>query len=103
MGRKKVTIPINTKEFRDILNYKNILLSEIAHKYGVTRQAVNGWLKFERIPPRVLINISKDFGLKPQEVDKILQSIPKVTSISLEIKFNIEEKSTPPQADEEDF
>jgi hypothetical protein len=71
MGRKRVTLAIDADALRAAMAGKETF-SERAEKYGVSRQAVNGWLEAARIPPRALAELARDLDLAPDVVDAIL-------------------------------
>jgi transcriptional regulator with XRE-family HTH domain len=76
MGRKPISLNINVDAFRKAVGDK-LTWSDIAEKYGVTRQAVNGWLQDGRIPPRALMEIMKELKLEPEIVKAILEPYQK--------------------------
>ncbi len=71
MPKKRVMLSIDTAELRAALAGKETF-SELAQKYGVSKQAVNGWLDTARIPPRALVEIARDLDLSPEQIDNIL-------------------------------
>lgn len=95
MGRRRTTIPINATAFRQVFkDEREIDFSKIAEGFGVTRQAVNGWLVNGRIPPRALAEIIKVYDVKPDEVEMITDCEPveiktakKKKIYSIEINF----------------
>lgn len=92
MGKTATTIQINSHEFRKMLNGQYVSFADLAKKYGVTRQAVNGWLNTGRIPPRVLANIALDFKIPPEMIKEILKKESKISSITIEIKLDFEQQ-----------
>jgi transcriptional regulator with XRE-family HTH domain len=46
--------------------------SERAEKYGVSKQAINGWLSNGRIPPRAFYEIARDLDISSDLVAEIL-------------------------------
>lgn len=71
MGRKKITLAMDSDALRDAMAGRETF-SERAQKYGVSRQAINGWLEAGRIPPRAIAEIAQDLDLTPEVVNKIL-------------------------------
>ena len=71
MGRQKVTIPFDAEKLREAMAGKETF-SERAEKYGVSKQAISGWLTAGRIPPRALYEIARDLEIPPALVAEIL-------------------------------
>lgn len=71
MGRQTVNLAIDTELLKSIVKEKETW-TERAQKYGVTKQAVSGWLTSGRIPPRALVEIVRDLDLTPEQVEAIL-------------------------------
>lgn len=109
MARYKISIPINGKAFKRIIQAKDTLMS-LEIPLGVTRQAINNWIRLNRIKPSILCEIVRVLELSPEEVKEIVggrkQSIDtaisdneklrnaiKVFAISLKNIVNILEES----------
>lgn len=73
MGRHAVTIPIDSDMLRKVISDNNFTPSKLSRAYGVTRQAVNGWFKAGRIPPRVLADLARELNLPPEIVKEIVR------------------------------
>jgi len=91
MSRPSVRLKIDSERLRAAIGSK-VTWSEIAEKYGVTRQAVNGWLSEGRIPPRALAEITKDLGLSPDTVKEILAPSEKEPKKKWVLTITLEEK-----------
>lgn len=72
MGRSRVSLPIDVDRLKSAIGSK-CSWSDIATKYGVSKQAVSNWLADGRIPPRALIEIAHDLNLDAETVDEILK------------------------------
>jgi hypothetical protein len=71
MGRNSVRLKIDSDALRLIVGDR-ATWSDIAEKYGVSRQAVSGWLAEGLIPPRALAEMARDLDLSPKQLDEIL-------------------------------
>lgn len=98
MGRKFVTIKFDPNKLREVMAGRETF-SERAEKYGVTRQAIQGWLDSGRIPPRALIEIIRDLDLSTEVVNALLgkpegdDSEPTKTKKKYVLTLTLEEKS----------
>ena len=70
MGRYTAMIPINREAFK-IHVKKRTSFSSMALELGVTKQAVNGWLSRNRMPPRALSKLAKNLNLTMDEINSI--------------------------------
>lgn len=85
MGKTSHRLDIDPEELRLVMTNNNYTPSRAAKAYGVTRQAVNGWFKSGKIPPRALAEIAKEMELSPDIIDSILKKKQKY-----KIKIQIE-------------
>ena len=74
MGRKPTSIRFNSVVFREL--FKDLNYANIAEGWGVTRQAVNGWLTTGRIPPRAMAEIIKAHDVDPKDVERLMDVPP---------------------------
>lgn len=72
MGRNKVSLPFDPAVFRELLKGRETF-TERAQKYGVSKQAVNGWIEAGRIPPRALCELAMDLELSDEDVQRLLK------------------------------
>ena len=70
MPRPSVMIPVNSDLLRESI-LKRGSLASLESSLGVSRQAINGWLIKNRIPPRQLSAIARQLHLEPQEMTDI--------------------------------
>lgn len=75
MPRPTVMISVNSEILRESI-VKRQPLASLEGILGVSRQAINGWLSKNRIPPRQLSIIAKELKFNPLEVTQIT-SLPK--------------------------
>lgn len=71
MSRKSVMLDIDSTKLREAIADRSTF-SDLAQKYGVTRQAINNWLNDGKIPPRALVEIARDLDLLPEVIEQIL-------------------------------
>lgn len=71
MSRKSVRIAFDAEYLRELMAGRESW-TERAQKYGVSKQAVNGWLSDGRIPPRAMVEIVRDLDLSPDQVERLL-------------------------------
>lgn len=71
MPRTSVMIPIKSSALRDAFNKRSTPIASLEEPLGVSRQAINGWLSSERIPPRKLSVIAEKLDLSPEEMGLI--------------------------------
>lgn len=71
MGKPRTSINIDSDALRMAMSGVETF-SERAREYGVTRQAINGWLQAGRIPPRAFAEIVRDLQFDVETVEKIL-------------------------------
>lgn len=72
MGRTPVNMAVNKEILRGLLESLGPL-SERAEKYGVTKQAINGWLNTGLIPPRALSELVMELGIDAETVKSLLE------------------------------
>lgn len=70
MPRPSVMIPVNSELLRESILRRGPLAS-LESSLGVSRQAINGWLVKNRIPPRQLSAIARHLDLGAQEITEI--------------------------------
>ena len=68
MGRRKITIPIHGPLLREILSSSGLSMQKIAEQLKVSRMQVHTWITTERIPPRRLADLVRDFGVEAHTV-----------------------------------
>ena len=73
MGRKSVMIAFDPAAFRDLVKGHGKTLTDLETITGVTKQAINGWLSYAKIPPRQLHTIAQGLKWKSDEVARILK------------------------------
>lgn len=73
MSKPTVALQIDLRRFlHEIDAQKRGRLSEIAELCGVSRQAVNSWLKNTAVPPAAMVKLAKKFNWTPDTVQIIL-------------------------------
>lgn len=72
MGRAPINMSVNKEMLRGLLESLGPL-SERAEKYGVTKQAINGWLQTGSIPPRALSELVRELGIDAEQVKQLLE------------------------------
>lgn len=76
MGKHRTRIEFNPDALKKALDGVESF-SDRADKFGVTRQAINGWFSEGLIPPRALAEIVRDLNLSVETVTEILSPIIK--------------------------
>lgn len=78
MGRNKVRLSINPEKLRSLIK-ENHTFSEMAQKYGVTKQAVSQWVTDGQMPPRAIVELVKDLDISSEDVEELLA--PQMASV----------------------
>lgn len=72
MGRKSVSLKIDGDALRRIMRDHDLVFSDRAREFGISKQALNGWMSCNRMPARALIELAIDVKLSREQVDEIL-------------------------------
>lgn len=71
MSKPKVSIKIDLRRFQRAIPKHRGALSEIAEWCGVSRQAVNNWLKNGSLPPKALAVLAEKLGWNASDITEI--------------------------------
>ena len=82
MPKQSMMIRINSKALRKSMSHRQQSLASLEGPLGVSRQAINGWLSKDRIPPRKLSTLANKLNLSAEELEAIT-STPKDETIIL--------------------
>lgn len=71
MSRAKVRLAINSEKLRQLVKDKETF-SELAQRYGVTKQAVSQWLSDGEMPPRAIVELVRDLDVSQEDLEELL-------------------------------
>lgn len=71
MAKQSLRLSVDGELLRKLIGSKGTW-SDLADKYGVTKQAVSGWLSDGLMPPRALVEIARELDLSPEQIEEVL-------------------------------
>jgi transcriptional regulator with XRE-family HTH domain len=91
MGRKSVTIPINSSILKAAILSKGWTLELVGEYFNISRQAVNSWFMEERIHPRRLSDLVQKLDLPLETVKEVCDKQDSIKDYARELnKFREE-------------
>ena len=89
MPKQSMMIRVNSKALRKSISHRQQSLASLEDPLGVSRQAINGWLNKNSIPPRKLSILADTLDLSVEELEEITSTPKDETFILFRTNRNV--------------